>query len=165
MSLTHRHFLRDKETRATLDEIQRTIPSLDLSRLKESKIEVANLTSESQIILIDCKPAFLKTEKGLLPTLTNTSVLQTIPTITVDAGAVPHICNGSDLMAPGIVKITGDFPTEAIVAVAEQTYGKRIAIVQALVDSKTMATTKRGKVATALHYVGDKTWDGYKNLT
>lgn len=165
MSLTHRHFLRDKEARATLDEIRRIIPSLDINSLQESRIEVANLTPESQIILIDGKPAFLKTKKGLLPTLTNTSVLQTIPTITVDTGAVPHICNGSDLMAPGIVKITGDFPTTAITAVAEQTYGKRIAITQTLLDSKTMATTKRGKVATTLHYVGDKAWDGYKNLT
>jgi len=165
MSLTHRHFLRDKEARAILDEIRRTIPSLDTDNLQESKIEVANLTSASQIILIDGKPAFLKSEKGLLPTLTNTSVLQTMPTITVDAGAIPHICNGSDLMAPGIVRIAGDFPAATITAVAEQTYGKRIAVVQTLLDSNTMSTTKRGKVATALHYVGDKAWDGYKNLT
>lgn len=165
MSLAHRHYLRDKEARAILDEIRRTIPSLDTDSLQESKIEVANLNSESQIILIDGKPAFLKTDKALLPTLTNTSVLQAMPTITVDVGAIPHICNGSDLMAPGIVRMTGDFPAAAISAVAEQTYGKRIAVVQTLFDSKTMSATKRGKVAITLHYVGDKAWDGYKNLT
>ncbi len=165
MNLTHRHFLRDKEARTILDEIRRTIPALNTQNFQEIKIEVANLTPENQIIVIDGKPAFLKTEKGILPTLTNTKVLQTMPTITVDAGAIPHICNGSDLMAPGIVKITGDFPTRTVTTVAEQTYGKRIAIVETLLDSKTMANTKRGKVATTLHYVGDKNWDGYKKLT
>jgi len=164
MSLTHRHFLRDKEARAILEEIQRTLPSID-SRLEETKIEVASLTPETQLILIEGKPAFLKTAKDLLPTLTNTNILDRMPTITVDAGAIPHICNGSDLMAPGITRISGDFPKEAIVTVAEQTYGKKIALVRTLIDSQTMTTTRRGKVATNLHYVGDKTWDAYKHLT
>jgi len=165
MSLTHRHFLREKEARAILEEIRKIIPSLDSSPLEETKIEVATLTTETQLLLINDKPAFLKSEKGILPTLTNTSVLNATPTVTVDAGAIPHICNGSDLMAPGIVRISGNFSKEAIVAVAEQTYSKKIALVRALIDSGTMATTKRGKVATNLHYVGDKTWDGYKHLT
>ncbi len=163
MTLTHRHYLREKEARAIIEEIQKTT-HLPVNTASEQKVEVANIETETRLILINNKPAFLKTSKGILPTLTNTTTLQSTPTITVDAGAVPHICNGSDLMAPGIVKISGDFPAQSITAVAEQTYGKTIALVRTLIDAEKMRTTKRGKVAINLHYIGDRAWNAYKNL-
>ena len=165
MSLRHRHYLRGKEAQEALEELKTTIPALEISNLKERRIEVASLDIGEELYLIDGKPAFLSAEKGVFPTLLNREILESIPTITVDAGAVPHICNGSALMAPGIVKIEGEFSKDAIVAVKEKTYGKTIALVTALLDSEEMARTKKGKVAVNVHYVGDKLWNAYKNLS
>jgi PUA domain protein len=87
-----------------------------------------------------------------------------MPKIVVDEGAVPHICNGSDLMAPGIVRISGAFSKGALVAIVEQKFNKKIAIMRVLLDSSAMEATRRGKVAENIHYVGDRLWRVYKNF-
>jgi len=164
LSLRHRHYLKGRRTQETLEEMKNAIPSLDIDDLKERQIEVASLDTDKEIYLVEGKPAFLRTEKGLFPTLVNREMIETLPTITVDAGAVSHICNGSALMAPGIVKIRGKFSKDSIVAVDEETYGKTIALVKALFGSEEMVRTKKGRVATNFHYVGDKLWKAYRNL-
>lgn len=164
MSLRHRHYLKEKKIQETLEELKIAISSLEVANLRERRIEVASLKTRDELYLIEGKPAFLRTEKGIFPTLFDREILESLPTITVDAGAVPHICNGSALMAPGIVKIEGKFSKDAIVAVKEATHGKTIALVTALLDSEEMTRTKKGKVAVNIHYVGDKLWDAYKNL-
>jgi PUA domain protein len=141
------------------------LPSLSSNSFREHRIEVASLETDRDLYLIDAKPAFLKTEKGIFPTLVNRDILESVPTITVDAGTIPHLCNGSALMAPGIVKTEGRFSKDEIVAVEEVRHGKTIAIVKTLIDSDEMKITKKGKVATNIHYVGDKYWNTYKNLT
>jgi len=164
LSLRHRHYLRGKEAQEALEELKTAIPSLEIGDFEERKIEVADLDAGEELYLVDGKPVFLRTGRGVFPTLLDREVLESIPTITVDAGAVPHICNGSALMAPGIVKVEGEFLKDAIVAVEEETYGKTIALVKTLLDSEEMARTKRGRVAVNVHYVGDKLWNAYKNL-
>lgn len=165
MSLRHRHYLRGKKAQEVLEELRTAMPSLEIDSLKELQIEVASLDTGEELYLVEGKPAFVRGEKGIFPALLNTEILRSLPTITVDAGAVPHICNGSALMAPGIVKIEGEFLKDAIIAVKEVTYGKTIALVKALLDSEEMARTRKGRVAVNVHYVGDKLWNGYKNLS
>jgi len=67
--------------------------------------------------------------------------------IIVDAGAVPHVCNGSALMAPGIVKIEGTFSKSTIVLVKEVTYSKIIALSRDPFQLKGVAGVKKGRVA------------------
>ncbi|MEM2094733.1 MAG: DUF1947 domain-containing protein [Candidatus Bathyarchaeia archaeon] len=164
MVFTNRHHLRDKEAKVLIQEIRSSIGLPESLVPEKRKIEVATLEDGAQLVLINNKPAYLKNKNEVIPTLVNTEVLEVIPTIIVDSGAVPHICNGSDLMAPGIVKISGDFKAQTITAIAEQTYGKKIALARALIDAETMRATKRGKVAINVHYIGDKAWNTYKSL-
>ena len=147
-----------------LEELKAAIPSLELDRFREHRIEVASLAADEELYLVEGKPAFLGTKRGVFPTLLNREILESLPTITVDAGAVAHICNGSALMAPGIVKIDGNFSKDTIVAVKEATYGKTIALVRSLMDSEEMSRTKKGRVAVNIHYVGDELWNAYKNI-
>ncbi len=165
MSVRHRHYLKGKEIQQTFQELNTVLSSFSADSFRERRIEVASLDTDGDLYLIDAKPAFLKTEKGIFPTLVNSEILKSVPTITVDAGAIPHLCNGSALMAPGIVKTEGRFSKDAIVAVEEVRYGKTIALVKTLIDSGEMGITKKGKVAMNIHYVGDKYWNAYKNLT
>jgi len=165
LSVRHRHNLRGKEVQEILGQLRDTLHDSSGDRLKESKIEVCSLGPEEHLYFIDGMPGLLKIGERVLPTLLNNALLKSVPTITVDAGAVSHICNGSALMAPGIVRIEGTFSLNAIVAVKEITYGKTIALVKSIMDSEELASVSKGKVALTVHYVGDKYWRIYRNLT
>jgi PUA domain protein len=98
----------------------------------------------------------------LVPTLLFDKALMSFSKITVNMGAVPHICNGADLMAPGIVKIEGNFNTNDYVLVVDERHQKPLAIAIALLGSQDARNLQRGKVAKNLHYVGDDLWKQLK---
>jgi len=74
-------------------------------------------------------------------------------------GAVPHVCNGADVMAPGVVQIQGDFDKGDFVVVVDERHGKPLAVGVALIDARTMRGLKQGKVLENVHYVGDRLWN------
>jgi PUA domain protein len=72
-------------------------------------------------------------------------------------GAVPHIADGADVMAPGVVSVDEDIlPGDGVVIVDER-HGKPLAIGLALVAGADMKAPK-GKVIKNLHHVGDEIW-------
>lgn len=81
-----------------------------------------------------------------------------LPSVYVDAGAVPRILNGADVMAPGIRKIEGEFSPGRKVVVRELEKGRPIAIGVALVESKDIPQMGKGKAISNLHYLGDEYW-------
>ncbi len=164
MSVRHRHHIKGKEVQEILRRLRAVLHDFNWDKLEESKIEVSSIGPEEDLYFIDGKPGLLKIGESIFPTLINNVMLASVPTITVDAGAVSHICNGSALMAPGIVKIEGAFSLNDTVAVKEITYGKTIALVKSLLDSQELAGVKKGKAALTIHYVGDKYWRIYRNL-
>jgi len=89
----------------------------------------------------------------------NEEVLRTLPSIVVDMGAIPHICNGADIMRPGIKEINGQFEKGAVLLVKDIRFGKPIGICVAEVSSESMRTTSKGKAARNVHYVGDRFWE------
>jgi PUA domain protein len=107
---------------------------------------------------------FFDSNGNTFPTLMNKAVLDKLPTLTVDMGAVPHLCNGADIMAPGIVKIAGQFLAEAIVVVLDEKFSKPIALAKSLYNSEKLSGKKRGKVALNIHYVGDRFWKAFKRM-
>ncbi len=114
------------------------------------------------VFMIDGRP-FLVSRKGrLIPALQNDSILAKLPRVIVDMGAIPHVVNGADIMAPGIRKIEGEFAASGLVVVADEKFGKPLAIGAALVSSQKMSETRKGKVIENLHYVGDSAWNATK---
>ncbi len=78
--------------------------------------------------------------------------------ITVDMGAVRFVANGADVMGPGVVEadpgiVEGDF-----VWIRDVRNKRPLAIGKALVSADTILRKEKGKVASSLHYVGDKLW-------
>ena len=73
-------------------------------------------------------------------------------------GAIPYVCNGADVMAPGIKEIKGEFEEGDLVVVRDVEHGKALAIGKALVGSDEMKEMRKGKAVTNLHHVGDKLW-------
>jgi predicted RNA-binding protein (TIGR00451 family) len=74
-------------------------------------------------------------------------------------GAIPFVCKGADVMAPGITEIKTPFEEGALVVIRDVKHGKALALGKALRSSTSIMTEKKGKVIKNLHYVGDKIWE------
>ena len=125
---------------------------------KYRTISQAELEDGSMIYLFDGEILLTRNDGILLPTLKNPN-LERFPTVIVDMGAIPYICNGADLMAPGIVGVRGEFEKDALLIIRDVQYGKALSVGLALVSSESMKEMKRGKTVVNLHHVGDKLWD------
>ena len=158
-----RRFLREKEAEQILDEFAQKL-KVDIKQLLETQnlgVEIAE-TPTAKIFFISGKPLIANFKDTLIPTLLFDKALMLLPKITVNMGAVPHICNGADLMAPGIVKIDADFNTNDYVLVIDERHQKPLAIAIALTDSQSARSQGHGKVAKNIHYVGDSLWNQLK---
>ena len=154
--------LRKSEIKPLISEIETFKNELEFDERK-TRIEVIEIDGE-QLFLFDGKPLLFKVEGQLIPTLFFERYITSAPKIAVDRGAIPHICNGADVMAPGVRNIEKSFPKEGFVVVVDETHGKTLAVGRALLDSETMRRTERGPIAKTLHYVGDKIYNTSKAL-
>ena len=162
--ISKRHFLKGKEARKLVAEIE---DKLKVSRKifgKTPKVEVAEFDG-IKIFIFDSKPLVALYNDVVFPTLIFDESLKALPKVIVDMGAVPHICNGADVMAPGIVELEGEFCKGDLTAVLDERNRRVIAVGLALKGSEEIAGAKRGKVIRNLHYVGDKLWRLIKSLS
>jgi PUA domain protein len=116
------------------------------------------------LLLIDGKPALFKTADSVLPTLTFVEILEKLPKVVVDMGAVRFVCNGADVMAPGIVRYEGSFVKGNVVVVVDVKHGKTLALGEILYSSEEVKNIKQGPVIKTKHYVSDKVWNFAKTL-
>jgi PUA-domain protein len=160
----NRRFLREKEAAQLLNEFTQklNITATDLFTTPKPNIEVAE-TQNAKIYFINGQPAVAQRQDTVFPTLKFNTALQKLAKITVNMGAVPHLCNGADLLAPGIVKTEGSFKTGDYLVIIDERFQKPLAIGTALIDSEAAKGLQRGKVAKNLHYVGDPVWNVIKN--
>lgn len=159
-----RHFLKAKETEKILQELSHKL-NVETEQLLGSKprIELAE-TQSTQIFVFNGKPILARLKETLSPTLLSDGIFPFLPKIIVDMGAVPHLCSGADVMAPGVVRINGDFNENDILLIADEQHEKPLAIGIALFDSQHMRKQKHGKVVKNVHYVGDKLWNLLKKM-
>lgn len=149
-----RKLLRQRDTKEIIKEVSELIDS------KFESVEVVELDGGYQIYFLDGTPELLRIDGTLYPTL-KCRCIDNLPSVVIDMGAVPYICNGADLMAPGIVKVNKDFVAGTIVIIKDERHGKSLAIGEALLDSDGIRKVKKGKVIRNLHHVGDRFWKVY----
>ena len=125
------------------------------SDLQAGKGETAKF-EDKELYLFDESIEFVKDENGIYPFLGG-SYLDSIPKVVVDMGAIRFVCNGADVMAPGITEI-GSFDEGDLVVIRDINHGKALAIGIANKSSADIEASKKGKVIKNLHYVGDKLW-------
>ena len=123
--------------------------------LQAGKVETAKF-EEKKLYLFDNSIEFVKDDNGFYPFLGG-SHLDSLPKVVVDMGAIRFVCNGADVMAPGITEM-GAFGVGDIVVIRDVTHGKALAIGVANRSSADIEMSKKGKVIKNLHYVGDKLW-------
>jgi PUA domain protein len=155
----HRHSLKSKDAKRFLVEVsERLGTGIEQFIGTKPRVEVSE-TETSELFSFDGKPLLGRINGELFPTLCFEEFFSHLPKIVVDMGAIPYVCKGADVMAPGVRSITGDFNENSIVYVVDERHGKPLAVGVSLLSSEDMKATKQGKIIKNLHYVGDKLWN------
>jgi PUA domain protein len=160
-----RYSLKTKEAKQILTEASKNL-KLDIEALFGSKVNVEVVESDvGAVYLIGGKPLLYKADDKILPTLLFSEFTAKAPKIVVDMGAVPYVCKGATVMAPGIVRIEGEFGKGDLVLVVDMKFGKALALGESLMNVEVARQTKKGPIVKTLHWVSDKIWDITKSLT
>ncbi len=159
--MTGRTILKDRDVKPLIEQLN-AVPGFGTLSHK-SRVETEEVKN-SEVIFIDGIPVAFRREGRYVPVLTNGPVLDKMPRVTVDMGAVPHLVGGADIMAPGVRGVQGKFRQEQLVVVVDEKHGKSLAVGAALFDSEAFLAIKKGKVITNIHYVGDPIWELIKPL-
>lgn len=156
---SQRHFLKEKEAKQILLDFSKSV-NVNAERLFGSKPRIELVEAQTaEIFIINRKPILMRLSGKLFPTLFFNEVFPILPKVIVNMGAVPYVCNGADVMAPGVVRVDGDFEKNDIPLIVDERFGKSLAIGVALFDSQTMRKLAHGKIVKNIHYVGDKLWN------
>lgn len=154
------NLISKSETSALLKEISDQW-RMELPKVKNFKIH--QITDDEQMITSE-NLKILKKDGDFLPFLSEIETLEKFPNVMVDMGAVKFMCNGANVMRPGI-KNYSDFEEGQIVCVIEESQHKFLAVGKALVSSAEMETMQKGEVVKNLHYISDKFWEVGKTIT
>jgi len=168
MELKVKHPLSKKEVKAIIREMGEIFGEEIAKKMlnKKDRVELAEFDRTTEIILVNGKPFFIR-RKGLvfplviaLYELSNEEDLRKWPRrVVVDAGAVPFILKGADVMAAGITDADENIKEGDFVFVVEEDYGRPLAIGIALMDGKTMKEKPKGKAVKNIHHAKDRIWN------
>lgn len=158
-----RHFLKSRDAETVVRKASEKL-RINLEELSSIKSDVEVIQTEfARIFLFNKKPLLAEKEGKIFPTLLFTEALALLPKVYINAGAIPHICNGANLMAPGITSIKGEFKKEDIVVIIEEKYSKPLAIGETLYTFEEARKLVHGVVVENIHFVGDRIWNFIKN--
>ena len=105
MPTQRRYPLKAKEAKQIVEEASKT---LKLNFDDKAIVEVVE-SDVGEIYLLGGKPLLFKSGNRILPTLLFAEFTIKAPKVVVDMGAIPYVCKGATVMAPGIVRIEGEF--------------------------------------------------------
>ncbi len=153
------HPLSSRDLKKFFQEVQVLYESFSKLVSGKPRVTVVELSSGELLYYVNGAPLLLRVEGRLLPSLrAPDSFFEGIPQVVVDMGAVPHVVNGADIMAPGVVSYTGSFSEGDVVVVIDERHGKRLSVGVALRSHENFLNPRKGKVVRNLHYIGDKVW-------
>ena len=131
---------------------------IDLPKIKNLKLHEV----EDDIIIVKGEGlTAIKKDDTYLPFLSETAILEKFPYVMVDMGAVKFMCNGANVMRPGITKYS-EFEKDQIVCVVEESQHKFLVVGKSYVSSKELDSKNKGEVIKNLHYISDKFWESSK---
>jgi len=159
-----RYFLKTREAEALFGKVSEKL-KLNLKQIFKTQLNVELIQTEfAEIYIINGKPLLAKIENTIFPTLIFTEFAASAPKVFIDMGAVPHVCNGANIMAPGITSFAGKFKEGDFVLVVDEKYCKPIAIGEVMYDIDSARKVASGVVVKNIHYVGDRIWNFIKKI-
>lgn len=104
----------------------------------------------------------IREKDGYIPTLKCVHMLPGIvPRVVVDTGAIKHLINGADVMAPGLLHKTSEYPPVErgdIVAIYGHDKTCALAIGEVLMNNREVEEARVGVAIRTLHRLGDHLW-------
>ncbi|MFC7075547.1 RNA-binding protein [Haloarcula halophila] len=152
MNVKSRHHLRSDEVDAITTALSEHL-GVELDADSYEKVEFDD--SDWDVVLVDGDPLVLYVDDE--PFLTVEGANDYPPqkhVVTVDAGAISFVSDGADVMRPGITEADADILDGDLVAIAEESHGKVLAIGRAMTAGSDMVGDS-GKVVSSIHHVGD----------
>ena len=154
-------------SKSARDEVVSKIKSMGFDISKSHDLKIAETDDPALAIIFDKDENLYigrKDESVYFPLLKDVNILPHLPSATVDSGAVKFVCNGANVMRPGILSFEGTFATGDLIVVKEVKHGKAIAVGHALGGNEELKAMKKGASVENLHYVGDKIWEALKGI-
>ena len=151
-----RRQLRFKEAREINSQLE-TLYGLEPYISKKDKIELVEEEGIRTLVLNDF-PSFFYFDEKPVPLLKLLYKKNFLKRITVDMGAIKFVCNGADVMRPGITNIEEGIKKEDFIVIIDETHGKFLSIGIAMFSAQDMRIQSGGKVIRNLHWIGDKMW-------
>ncbi len=131
---------------------------IELPKIKNLKFHYLD---DDVVIISGVGLKAIKIGDSYLPFLTDTEILKKFPNVMVDMGAVKFMCNGANVMRPGITKYT-QFEKDSLVCIIEESQHKFLAVGKSCVPSTDMESMSKGEVIKNMHYISDKYWESGK---
>ncbi|MFW9830771.1 MAG: PUA domain-containing protein [Candidatus Thorarchaeota archaeon] len=170
MHIKHRTHLRAKELRLLWKNIE-NFPGLihrAFGKPPSTRVPVERvvLADKTELYLVQGE-LWLVVKKDTvfpgLPALLSENVQ--LPQVVVDMGAVKHIANGADVMAPGIFDLNHELSPGDLVVIIDQKNLAPLAVGRMLLLPQVILKTNKGRAIETLHYVGDYLWKLVKELS
>lgn len=155
MTIKNRHPVRDKDAETYLATLR---DAFGMDRF-DGPIETGD-SSEGPVLIAGGRIVAVRIGGTFLPTIAG--LLLQPPTrgwVTVDMGAVPHVTNGADAMAPGIVDADPDLEAGDWSWIRDVENEQPLAVGRALVGGPEMVDAGEGKAVENLHHVGDRVFE------
>lgn len=150
-----RHFISKKE----MKDLNRKLASLGLEISTSSRVEVEEIKSE-KCFYVDGKP-YVYEKESIIPILFLLN--DTKPSasyVTVDDGAVPHILNGANVFAQGIIDMDPAIKEGDMVYIRNKD-NVFIAVGIAERDSEEVMRDKKGEAIRLIHYPNDRIFKAF----
>lgn len=155
-----RHLLKKKAQKRYMDQIEKDLGTKPKVLDEGARLEEGVLDTGQHILLNEGYILFFEEDGKLLPTLH--AILDgfiTLPTVTVDMGAVRFVVNGADIMRPGVTKVDDGVVEGSVVAVVDERHGKPLAVGVSKMSAEDLRAATSGKVVMSKHHVNDDLWD------
>lgn len=155
------HSLSKREIHDIADQLNKTWPTTSISTVKNMQAYVIDANKRllvgNNIIAIQLAPNLI------IPHLAQQELLNHFASVQVDMNAVKFVCNGANIMRPGITDFA-TFKESEIVLVKDQTHKKELAVCISLVDDVNARKMERGVVLNNMHHIGDIYWEIKKTI-
>lgn len=155
------HSLSNREVHDIIVQISKSWPTNSIGVIKNLQAYVIDgsrrLLVGNNLVAIQLAPDLI------VPHLTQHDLLNHFASVQVDMNAVKFVCNGANIMRPGITDFT-TFKESEIVLVKDQTHKKGLAVCISLVDDVNGRKMERGVVLNNIHYIGDVYWETKKTV-
>lgn len=155
------HSLSKREIHDITGQISKSWPTNSVGAIKNLQAYVIDgnrrLLVGNNLVAIQLAPDLI------IPHLTQHDLLNHFASVQVDMNAVKFVCNGANIMRPGITDFT-TFKESEIVLVKDQTHKKELAVCISLVDDVNGRKMEKGVVLNNVHHIGDVYWETKKTI-